>query len=210
MLSLLRLRPGSALPVIEGGGLLLRAPQIADHAAWARLRGASEAFLTPWEPTWPPDDLGRAAFRLRVRRVAQDMAADAAYGFLVTRQADGEILGGVTLSQIRRRVALTGTLGYWIGEPHARRGHMFRAVGLALDFAFGSLGLRRMEAACLPHNAASVALLEKAGFRREGCAREYLQIAGRWQDHALYAMLAREFDRSRFEQAPEPAGLPAK
>ncbi|WP_425330031.1 GNAT family N-acetyltransferase [Terrirubrum flagellatum] len=190
---LLRLRTLQGLPTVEGDGLFLRAPQSSDHAEWARLREESRAFLTPWEPTWPENDLSRAAFRLRVRRVADDMRADAAYAFLVTRASDGAILGGLTFSNVRRRVAQTGTLGYWVGAPHARRGYMTRAVRLALRFAFGTLALRRIEAACLPHNAASVRLLEKVGFTREGCAREYLQIAGRWQDHLLYAMLAHDF-----------------
>jgi ribosomal-protein-alanine N-acetyltransferase len=150
------------------------------------------------------DDLTRSAFRMRVRRVAEDMRADVAYAFLVTRAVDGAVLGGLTLSQVRRRVAMTATLGYWIGAAYARQGHMTRAVRLSLGFAFGPLGLRRIEAACLPHNLASVALLEKVGFKREGYAREYLQIAGRWQDHLLFATLASDHDR------PRPAGgLPA-
>lgn len=205
MMPLLRLRGLASLPVIEGEGIILRAPKVADHAEWARLRAESRDFLAPWEPVWPQNDLTRSAFRLRVRRVTDDMRADAAYAFLVTRAQDGEILGGLTLSQVRRRVAMTATLGYWIGQPHARQGHMSRAVRLALDFSFNSLGLRRIEAACLPHNAASVALLEKVGFQREGYAREYLQIAGRWQDHLLYAMLAQDFVRGQ----AQTVGLPA-
>lgn len=193
MMPLLRLRSAASLPTVEGDGLLLRAPRTTDFAAWAALREASRDFLTPWEPIWPQNDLTRAAFRLRVRRVADDMRADAAYAFLVTRTMDGAVIGGLTLSQVRRRVAMTATLGYWIGAPFSRQGLMTRAVRLALGFAFGPLDLRRVEAACLPHNAASVALLEKVGFRREGYAREYLQIAGRWQDHVLYAILAQEF-----------------
>lgn len=207
MMPLLRLRPLPNLPLIKGEGLILRAPKLADHAEWARLRSESREFLSPWEPVWPQNDLTRAAFRLRVRRVAEDMRADAAYAFLVTRESDGVILGGLTLSQVRRRVAMTATLGYWVGLNHARRGHMSRAVRLALDFSFGSLGLRRIEAACLPHNAASVALLEKVGFKREGYAREYLQIAGRWQDHLLYAMLAH--DHASRQSRPASASLQA-
>ena len=64
------------------------------------------------------------------------------------------------------------------------------AVRLALSFAFGHLGLQRVEAACLPHNEASIRLLERVGFRKEGLARRYLCINGRWQDHVLYAILS--------------------
>ena len=58
-----------------------------------------------------------------------------------------------------------------------------------LPFAFGTLGLHRLEAACLPHNDASARVLEKAGFKREGMARRYLKINGLWQDHDLFALL---------------------
>ena len=66
---------------------------------------------------------------------------------------------------------------------------MTAAVRALLPFAFGALRLHRVEAACIPSNAASVRLLEKTGFTREGYAREYLCINGIWQDHLLYARL---------------------
>ena len=76
-----------------------------------------------------------------------------------------------------------------MGEPHAGRGHMGKAVRLASVYAFASLRLHRIEAACLPTNMRSIRLLESAGFRREGLARSYLRINGIWQDHVLYARL---------------------
>ena len=90
---------------------------------------------------------------------------------------------------MRRGVAQAGSLGYWMGEPHARRGFMTAAVNALIPFAFGALRLHRLEAACIPSNVASVRLLEKTGFTREGFAREYLCINGVWQDHLLYALL---------------------
>jgi len=179
-----------ALPVVRGEGLYLRAPQMADFAQWAALRAESRHFLEPWEPLWPADDLTRTSFRRRVRRYAQEIASDTAYPFLVFRQEDDVLLGGLTLGFVRRGVAQTCTLGYWIGERHARHGHMTRAVRAAVGFAFRNLALRRVEAACLPSNAASIRLLEKVGFSREGYARRYLCIAGTWQDHLLYALLS--------------------
>ena len=76
-----------------------------------------------------------------------------------------------------------------MGEPFAGRGYMSRAVRAAAHFAFGTLRLHRLEAACLPHNDASIRVLESVGFQREGYARSYLRINGRWQDHILYALL---------------------
>jgi ribosomal-protein-alanine N-acetyltransferase len=177
------------MPAIVGDGVALRAPQMSDHAEWAALREASRDFLTPWEPTWPVDDLTRASFRRRIRRYAEDQRADLAYAFFVRRQPDEILLGGLTLANVRRGCAQAGSLGYWIGAAHARRGHMTAAVNALLPFAFETLKLHRVEAACIPTNAASVRLLERTGFRREGYARQYLCIDGVWQDHFLFARL---------------------
>ena len=177
------------LPVIDGDGVFLRAPQMSDYSEWTTLREASRAFLTPWEPTWPSDDLSRGAFRRRLRRYAEDQRADTSYAFFLFRKRDDALVGGVTLANIRRGVAQAGSLGYWIGEPFARRGLMTGAVQALVPFSFGSLRLHRLEAACIPSNTASIRLLEKAGFVREGYAREYLCINGLWQDHLLFARL---------------------
>ena len=178
------------LPTIEGDGVYLRAPQMSDYSEWTALREASRAFLTPWEPTWPGDDLSRSAFRRRLRRYAEDQRSDTSYAFFLFRKSDEALVGGLTLANIRRGVAQAGSLGYWIGEPFARRGLMTGAVRALVPFSFGSLRLHRIEAACIPSNAASIRLLENAGFSREGYARQYLCINGLWQDHLLFARLA--------------------
>jgi [ribosomal protein S5]-alanine N-acetyltransferase len=99
------------------------------------------------------------------------------------------LIGGLTLANVRRGCAQAGSLGYWMGAPFARQGHMTAAVNVVIPFAFGSMRLHRIEAACIPANVASVRLLEKTGFKREGFARQYLCIDGIWQDHLLYARL---------------------
>ncbi|HEY0223804.1 MAG TPA: GNAT family protein [Pseudolabrys sp.] len=177
------------MPAIAGAGVSLRAPQSGDHAEWAALREASRDFLTPWEPTWPSDDLTRGAFRRRLKRYADDQRMDLAYAFLIFRNDDNALVGGVTLANIRRGVAQAGSLGYWVGAPFARQGYMTKAVRALIPFCFRTLRLHRLEAACIPSNAASMSLLEKTGFTREGYARGYLCINGVWQDHLLYARL---------------------
>ncbi|MBV8755615.1 MAG: GNAT family N-acetyltransferase [Hyphomicrobiales bacterium] len=176
-------------PLIEGAGVFLRAPQAGDYAEWVALREASRAFLTPWEPTWPADDLTRSAFRRRLRRYAEDQRNDQAYAYFLFRSGDQVLVGGLTLANLRRGVAQAGSLGYWVGAPYARRGYMTAAVSALIPYAFTTLRLHRMEAACIPTNAASISLLEKTGFQREGYAREYLCINGQWQDHLLFARL---------------------
>ena len=181
-----------SMPAIAGDGVALRVPQSSDYAEWAALREASRGFLVPWEPTWPDDDLSRGAFRRRLKRYADDQRSDLAYAFLIFRSADNALVGGLTLANIRRGVAQAGSIGYWIGAPFARKGYMTAAVRALVPFCFRTLRLHRLEAACIPANTASVALLEKTGFAREGYARSYLCIDGTWQDHLLYARLADE------------------
>jgi len=174
---------------IPGEGVTLRTPQMTDYAEWAAVREKSREFLIPWEPTWPVDDLTRSAFRRRIRRYAEDLRSDQGYAFVVLRNSDGALVGGLTLANIRRGVAQAASLGYWMGLPFIRHGYMTAAVGAVIPFAFTTLRLHRLEAACIPTNTASIRLLEKTGFVREGYAREYLCINGIWQDHLLYARL---------------------
>jgi ribosomal-protein-alanine N-acetyltransferase len=176
-------------PAIVGEHVLLRAPQMGDFAEWAALREASRDFLTPWEPIWPSDDLTRASFRRRIKRYFEDQHSYLAYPLFIFRRSDGVLLGGLTLANIRRGCAQAGSLGYWMGAAYARKGYMTAAVRAVLPFAFGTLRLHRVEAACIPANVASIRLLEKCGFQREGFARQYLCIDGAWQDHLLYARL---------------------
>ena len=103
------------LAPINGEGVVMRGPQMADFTAWAELREASRKFLTPWEPTWPSDDLTRPAFRQRLRRYAEDMRTDQAYPFFLFRTEDNALIGGLALANIRRGVAQAGSLGYWVG-----------------------------------------------------------------------------------------------
>lgn len=184
-------------PMIEGVGVFLRAPQMADFEEWAELRERSRDFLMPWEPQWPADDLTRGAFRNRLRRYASEMRDDLGYPFLLFRAGDKAMIGGLTLGNVRRGVAQSANLGYWMGAPYARRGFMSAAVGAIIPFCHGALSLKRIEAACIPENTPSVHLLEKSGFVREGYARQYLCIAGKWQDHLLYARLSSDPARGR-------------
>lgn len=177
------------MPGISGAGVTLRPPHSGDFAEWAALREASRAFLTPWEPTWPPDDLTRGAFRRKLKRYAEDQRGDLAYAFLIFRSDDNAMVGGLTLANIRRGVAQAGSIGYWIGAPFVRKGYMTAAVRALIPYGFTTLRLHRLEAACIPDNTASIRLLERTAFKREGYARGYLCINGIWQDHLLYARL---------------------
>lgn len=181
--------PGGREPVLQGEGLYLRYPQMSDYRAWSDLRAESRGFLSPWEPTWPEDELTRPAFRRRLKRYEREIQADTGYPFFLFRKSDSALIGGCTLSNVRRGVTQSASVGYWIGQRHARRGYMLGALRALYPFVFRMLALHRLEAACIPENEASRALLIKAGFREEGRARSYLQINGEWRDHILFALL---------------------
>jgi len=174
---------------LDGAGVRLRPPKSVDYAEWSVLRAASRHFLQPWEPTWPADDLTRPAFRRRLAAYAHDMERGLAYPFLIFRD-DNVMVGGITLSNIRRGVAQMGSIGYWVGEPHTRQGHTAAAVRAVTRFAFQRLGLHRIEAACIPTNEGSRAVLARAGFRQEGMAMAYLRINGVWRDHLLFGLVS--------------------
>ena len=185
---------------LEGDGVVLRPPRASDHPAWSDLRRRSRAFLQPWEPAWPVDDLSRSAYRRRLMAYQRDMDLGTGYSFLVLRAADQELVGGITLSNIRRGVAQMGTVGYWAGEPYVRNGHTLAAVRAVCGFALGRMGLHRLEAACLPENEPSRRLLLKAGFELEGRATAYLKINGDWRDHLLFGMVAGAPVRGRTDE----------
>jgi ribosomal-protein-alanine N-acetyltransferase len=177
-------------PVLMGRRVTLRAPRLADYTAWRALRRDSRDFLRPFEPRWTEADLSQRVYAERLRRGREEARAGTDYTFLIFLRADGteQLVGGLTLSNVRRRAAQYVTLGYWMGRPFAGRGLMTEAVGTVIPFAFDTLGLHRIHAAFLPANIASRRVLEKNGFREEGYAENYLQIDGKWCDHVLFAL----------------------
>ncbi len=179
----------SADDALVGEGVYLRRPRFGDFAEWSRLRARSRSFLTPWEPTWASDELTRSGFRRRLRRYADDIRIGLCAPFFVFRSDDDVLVGGCNLNNIRRGVAQSAAIGYWIGEPYKRNGHIRAAVKTVTRYAFEEAGLHRLEAACIPSNQASRALLSGLGFREEGVARSYLKINGVWRDHVIYALL---------------------
>ena len=174
---------------IETERLTLRPPVHSDFRHWSGLRRHSEEFLTPWEPSWASDHLSRKAFTNRVYWAQRSVSSGSAVPLFLFRRSDLELMGAITLDNIRRGPAQAGTLGYWTGAAYARQGYMREAIGAMVHYAFTKLDLSRIEAACLPENTASRGLLESSGFKYEGVAQSYLQINGRWRTHVLYASL---------------------
>jgi ribosomal-protein-alanine N-acetyltransferase len=191
----------SPLPLIalKGSRVLLRLPQMGDYEPWYNLRRASRDFLKPFEPRWTEADLGRRVFATRVKRAREEAEEGSDYSFFIFL-ADGSdtLVGGVTLSNIRRRAAQFVNLGYWMGQSYAGRGLMSESVGVCLPFVFDTLELHRIHAAFLPGNMASRRVLEKNGFVEEGFAKGYLQINGRWEDHVLFGLTQERYETLRY------------
>jgi ribosomal-protein-alanine N-acetyltransferase len=186
---------------LMGERTYLRPPSRADYKPWVAVREASRAFLEPWEPSWGDDALERAVYRDRVARILQEWRLDLGYGFHVFRRSDDGLIGGVNLNNVRRGVAQAANLGYWMGEFNANQGYMTDALHALLPHAFQSLGLHRIDAACIPENKPSRHLLAKFGFREIGEAKGYLKINGEWRDHLLTSALLEDVMNSEAMRA---------
>jgi [ribosomal protein S5]-alanine N-acetyltransferase len=182
---------------LEGDNHLLRLPRYGDYNQWQRLRSDSRRFLEPWEPTWRHDELTEGSFRSRVIRGKQEYSSGQAVPLFIFDKLDMTLLGGVTIGYIRRGAAQSCMIGYWMGERHSGKGHMFAALQLVIPYIFVGLELHRIEAACIPDNDRSMRLLEKAGFQREGYLRGYLKINGQWRDHVMFSRLESDTDLTR-------------
>ncbi|MES2907127.1 MAG: GNAT family protein [Pseudomonadota bacterium] len=197
-MTLFRLLPAtSPISISVNDTLLLRSPQLNDFEQWSALRSASRLFLAPWEPVWPEDDLTQAGYRRRVSRYEKERAGDLTYAVFLFRQPDDALLGGIVLSNVRRGVSQAGTLGYWIGAPHARQGYMTAALHTFCRYAFMKWHLERLEAAAQPDNTFSIKLLQRLGFQEEGQARSYLRIAGERRNHILFALLPDDLKKAK-------------
>jgi [ribosomal protein S5]-alanine N-acetyltransferase len=157
------------------------------------------AFVTGWTASrtlhdgWiEPADPGTAFDRLLARnRTETDRS------MLVRRRYDDAICGVYNVSQIFRGPFRSAYLGYYALEPHAGQGYMREGMLLLLRYAFGELGLHRLQANVQPENHRSIALIRSTGFTEEGYARRYLKINGRWRDHLMFAVLAEDVGRRR-------------
>ncbi len=178
-----------SVPPVDTERAMLRTPSMDHFDMWSALRRVSRSFLEPWEPEWASDELTRGSFRRRLKRYSEEIERDESYPYFIFLRETGQLAGGITIGHIRRGVSQTGTIGYWMGEPYAGKGLMREALEAVCDVAFGRLKLNRLEAACVPENRRSHALLKRCGFEQEGYARSYLKIAGQWRDHLLFARL---------------------
>jgi ribosomal-protein-alanine N-acetyltransferase len=178
---------------VPAGQVALRPVRLRDASAWSRLRLRDEAYLRDWEPeatgtwaerhtplAWPAQCAGLRAIARR----------GLALPFVIV--LDGRLAGQLTVGNMVRGALQSAWVGYWVDSTVAGYGVATGAVALAVDHAFGSVGLHRIEATVRPENAASLRVLAKLGFRDEGLLVRYLQVDGVWRDHRLLAVTSEE------------------
>ncbi len=182
---------------LVGERLLLRPPGTSDIPAFRRLLIDNADHLRPWSPVAPSgsDPMSYVDLTKAVARQRSLWREDRSYAFLIESLHGSQLIGRLVLSDILRGAAQHATLGYWIAGKQQGQGFTTEAVRLALAFAFETLKLHRVQAATMPINVASRRVLAKTGFREEGVAVGYLQIAGSWADHILHALTAEEWNR---------------
>ncbi|WP_329102169.1 GNAT family N-acetyltransferase [Micromonospora sp. NBC_01699] len=165
-----------------------RLVQLDDVPVLAELARVNRDFLAPWEPIRDEDYFTVEGHRPVIETVLEQHQRGAALPHVILDS--GRVVGRITLNTIVRGPFQSCSLGYWVGAADNGRGVASAAVRTIIGVAFEELGLHRIEASVLLHNAASQRVLERAGFVRFGVAPNYLKIAGSWQDHAIYQLLA--------------------
>lgn len=178
--------------VLRGFRVILRPPRLQDWQPWLEVRKRNRAFLKPYEPSWAHDWSSMAYFQKRLSLQARNWQEDLACSFLIFKNEDGALIGGMNVNNICRGAAQYASLGYWLDEDHQGQGYMAEAVNLTVQYCFRQLRLNRVHAASLLHNTRSQNLLLRCGFTQEGMARNYLKINGRWQDHLLFGLNAQD------------------
>jgi ribosomal-protein-alanine N-acetyltransferase len=179
-----------------GSRVYLRSPRRADAGAFIAAAQASRKLHGRWvQPpsTAPAFNLYAARFGKRIDAIEKLQHV----GLLLFRADDHALVGAFNFGDITRGALQSAYLGYFAFAPHAGAGYMTEGIELALDFAFRTLKLHRVEVNVQPTNARSLALAARAGFRHEGYSPRYLRIAGRWRDHIRCALLAEDWRLAR-------------
>jgi ribosomal-protein-alanine N-acetyltransferase len=188
--------PPSLSTRLETNRLVLRPPRSSDVGRVRRALRENETHLRPWSaaPAHGEDPASLTSVSNTILRERSEWKAGQTFALLVlTREDEDLVVGRIALGGVHRGAFQNAYLGYWIDARYQGRGLMTEAVGAATAFAFSRANLHRVQAAVTPGNRASQRVLEKAGYRKEGLAERYLCIAGRWDDHLLYAITVEEW-----------------
>lgn len=174
---------------LSGRGVYLQHFKASDAGALLDLNVRNREFFQLYLSD-RPDGLYTLDYQLRSIRADLELAThDQAYSFGIFLADSDELVGKAALTEIVRGPLQSAWLGYYLDAAQAGRGHTTEAVRLLVDHAFADLRLHRIEAGVMPHNRASIRVLEKAGFLLEGLSRKNVRIDGRWEDHLHFAVI---------------------
>ncbi len=179
-------------PTLTEGDVRLRPLRLSDASRWQEVRRRNHAWLGPWDATVPEEGVQAGeippSFSSMVRRLRAEARAGRVIPWVI--EFRGRLVGQVTLGGITYGSLRSAYIGYWIDQEFAGRGITSMAVAMASDYAVDTLRLHRLELNIRPENAASLAVAEKIGYRKEGHREKYLHIDGDWRDHVTYILLA--------------------
>ncbi|MBS8265682.1 N-acetyltransferase [Mesobacillus boroniphilus] len=160
-----------------------------DIEASLDMQRRNREFFEKYSMTRSDDFYTKQAQAKRIRQQKEDRSNDAGYSFGIFKKKGDELIGAISLFQILRDDLQSAFIGYFLDKDHNGKGYATEAVELIVDFAFCELKLHRIEAGVMPHNLASIRVLEKAGFHKEGIARKNVKINGKWEDHQVLAII---------------------
>lgn len=176
---------------LMGPQVTLRPFQAADVPALVDIQRVNRVAFDPFMPDRPAEFFTEDWQAEQIAADQRRWAADQGYAFAILH--DEAVVGRVALSNVVRGSWQNATLGYWVDGRWQGRGYCTAAVAGALVAAFGVLGLHRVQAAIMPHNAPSLRVVEKLAFVYEGLAPRYLKIHGAWEDHRIFSLTVEDF-----------------
>lgn len=178
---------------LEEGATAIRPFSTDDLEELVALRLRNRDYTEPFEPMRRDHFYTPSGQAQEIALDDRAWTAGSGFAFAILDVGAGDrIIGRTALSNVVRGPWRNANLGYWVDEAVRGRGHATTAARLIVRFAFEHAGLHRVQPAVMPRNTASRRVVEKAGFRLEGHAARYLQIAGAWEDHDIYAVTAEE------------------
>lgn len=175
--------------------LVLRPARSGDVAEMRRVLRKNHEHLKPWNPAPAPgtDPTSITSVSKSILKQRRDWKQGTAFSFMVSKkETPARFMGKIALNGVMRGAMWGAYLGYWIDGEEQSKGFVTEAIEAVMDFAFVAADLHRIQAAIMPQNPKSLRVIEKLGFRKEGYAERYLQIAGRWEDHLLFAKTREE------------------
>lgn len=159
----------------------------ADAEQLAALQSADREILRRWEPERHDDYFTPDGQRTLIMQLLDLQAVGRCLPLVI--QSDGRLIGRLTIREIAGRPVHKATLGYWVADSDAGRGHAGRAVAEGIRRATQELGLHRLEASTQVANEASQRVLRRNGFQLMGVAHDHIFTAGRWHDELLWERL---------------------